>query len=170
MLALGLGSSAVADNDQCPRAVLAKPLEMLCRSGCAAWEQGGFHACRELWVLFNSCTVTTNKSMLYAWAWIFSDSGWNVGVVLQPPGQLRPIWKSLHRFGVLKRLPEMVPFNWPPCCAYYNFTALGAALQVQHLWLYSDFMFSSTHEVPKAFLFNLGLKFCIATQSLQRHA
>lgn len=36
VLALGLGSSAVADNDQCPRAVLAKPLEMLCRSGCSA--------------------------------------------------------------------------------------------------------------------------------------
>lgn len=130
---------------------------------------GRFSCMQGALVQFSFCTVTTNKLMLSAWAWTFSDSGWNVGVVLHPSGQLRPIWESLHHFGVLKRL-QWCHLPGHPNCVYCNSTALGAALQMGCLWLYSDFRFSSTHKVPKAFLFKLGLKFCIATQLLWRHA
>lgn len=99
----------------------------------------------------------------------FSDSGWNVRVVLHLSGQFRPIWKFPHCLAVLNRL-QWCHLTDHPNCVSYNFTALGAALQVGYLCLHSDFMFSSTHKVRKAFLFKLGLKFWITTQSLWRHA
>lgn len=50
--------------------------------GMCCIEKESFPTHKVQWVLFSSCTVTANKSILSAWTWCRSDSGWNVSDVI----------------------------------------------------------------------------------------
>lgn len=166
VLALGLGSSAVADNDQsAPELCWQSPLrcsvgqDVLHKSKRVFMHAEGPGCC-----LAPAQRLQISQCSLRGLGFFWFRMKWSCF-----PSSLRSVEAHLHRFGVLKRL-QWCHLTAHPNCVYYNFTTLGAALQGGCLWLYSDFTFSSTHKVPKAFLFKLGLKFWIATQSLWRHA